>query len=107
MKQQVQDYQAAWRPHYWFFEGQTGEQYSVHSMQAILCREVETLAVNPFATVHTLRQSFATHLQVRGIDIPYIKEILGHNPVKRTEVYTHITKKGGEQIKRPFDNSEL
>ena len=76
-------------------------------MQAILRRAVEKAGVNPFATVHTLRHSFATHLLERGTDIRYIQEILGHNSVKTTEIYTHITKKGGEQIKSPLDNLDL
>jgi len=104
MKQQVQVYQEAYRPRYWLFEGQSEEQYSVRSVQAILRRAVEKAGVNPFATVHTLRHSFATHLLERGTDIRYIQEILGHNSVKTTEIYTHITKKGGEQIKSPLDN---
>jgi site-specific recombinase XerD len=107
MKAQIQVYMAEYRPRYWLFEGQTEEQYSVRSVQAILRRAVEKSGVNPFATVHTLRHSFATHLLERGTDIRYIQEILGHNSVKTTEIYTHITKKGGEQIKSPLDNLEL
>lgn len=107
MKKQIQEYQAAYRPRYWLFEGQTEEQYSVRSVQAILRRAVEKSGVNPFATVHTLRHSFATHLLERGTDIRYIQEILGHNSVKTTEIYTHITKKGGEQIKSPLDNLDF
>jgi site-specific recombinase XerD len=76
-------------------------------VQAILRRAVEKAEVNPFATVHTLRHSFATHLLERGTDIRYIQEILGHNSVKTTEINTHITKKGGEQIKSPLDNLDL
>ena len=107
MKAQLQTYQSEYRPRYWLFEGQTEEQYSVRSVQAILRRAVEKAGVNPFATVHTLRHSFATHLLERGTDIRYIQEILGHSSVKTTEIYTHITKKGGEQIKSPLDNLEL
>jgi site-specific recombinase XerD len=76
-------------------------------VQAILRRAVEKSGVNPFATVHTLRHSFATHLLERGTDIRYIQEILGHNSVKTTEIYTHITKKGGEQIKSPLDSLDI
>jgi integrase/recombinase XerD len=107
MKSQIQVYISEYRPRYWLFEGQTDEQYSVRSVQAILRRAVEKAGVNPFATVHTLRHSFATHLLERGTDIRYIQEILGHNSVKTTEIYTHITKKGGEQIKSPLDNLDL
>ncbi len=107
MKAQVQAYISEYRPRYWLFEGQTEEQYSVRSVQAILRRAVEKAGVNPFATVHTLRHSFATHLLERGTDIRYIQEILGHNSVKTTEIYTHITKKGGDQIKSPLDNLEF
>jgi site-specific recombinase XerD len=107
MKQQLQVYIGEYRPRYWLFEGQTEEQYSVRSVQAILRRAVEKSGVNPFATVHTLRHSFATHLLERGTDIRYIQEILGHNSVKTTEIYTHITKKGGEQIKSPLDSLDF
>ena len=107
MKSQIQVYISEYHPKYWLFEGQTEEQYSVRSVQAILRRAVEKAGVNPFATVHTLRHSFATHLLERGTDIRYIQEILGHNSVKTTEIYTHITKKGGEQIKSPLDHLDL
>lgn len=103
MKTQLQEYIKTYKPTYWIFEGQTNEQYSARSVQAILRKAVEAAKVNPFATVHTLRHSFATHLLERGTDIRYIQEILGHNSLKTTEIYTHITKKGGEQIQSPLD----
>ncbi len=107
MKQQVRVYQTASRPHHWLFEGQTREQYSVHSVQVNLHRAMEMSGVNPFATVHTLSQYFAKQHLEKGTDIPYIQEILVHCSVKTTEIYTHITKKGGEQIKSPLDNLNL
>lgn len=107
MKDQIQEYLEQYKPHYWLFEGQTEEHYSARSVQAILRKAVEKAKVNPFATVHTLRHSFATHLLERGTDIRYIQEILGHNSIRTTEIYTHITQKGYNQIKSPLDNLDI
>ena len=84
-------YLAEYKPRYWLFEGQDGGQYSPRSVQQILRRAVEKAGANPFATVHSLRHSFATHLYESGMDIRQIKDLLGHESIKTTEIYTHLT----------------
>lgn len=91
----------------WVFEGQNGGQYSERSVQEIFIRAKIRAMVNPMATVHTLRHSFATHLLEKGVDLRYIQELLGHESSKTTEIYTHITHKGWDKIKSPLDDLNI
>jgi integrase/recombinase XerD len=102
--EQLQKYLNVYKPLEWFFEGATGGKYSDRSVQEIFTRAKIKSNINPNATVHTLRHSFATHLLETGVDLRYIQELLGHESSKTTEIYTHITKKGWDKIKSPIDD---
>ncbi len=91
------------RPAYWLFEGAHGGQYSTSSINKIFRRGVQEAKLNAWATPHTLRHSFATHLMQMGINLRYVQELLGHASPKTTEIYTHVLQMNNKVIKSPLD----
>lgn len=96
-------YYLRYRPSYWLFEGQTGGRYSVTSVRKIFRKAVKATNSNAWATVHTLRHSFATHCIEDGIHMRYLQNMLGHNSPKTTEVYTKTIHVNNKNIISPLD----
>jgi integron integrase len=67
-------------------------------------RAAAVAGINKRVTCHTLRHSFATHLLQSGTDIRTIQDLLGHNDLATTMIYTHVLRQGGHGVKSPLDD---
>lgn len=99
----LRQYYLRYKPSYWFFEGQDGGKYSASSVQKIFRSAAKSAGINPWATPHTLRHSFATHLIQKGTNLRYVQKLLGHSSSKTTEIYTHVVNLENGVIKSPLD----
>ena len=103
----LRQYYREYRTSYWLFEGAEGGQYSVSSITKIFRKAVKDSKINPWATVHTLRHSFATHLIQSGVNLRYVQQLLGHSSPKTTQIYTHLLSINNKTIKSPMDNLHI
>lgn len=106
-KQLLTIYLKKYNPEIYVIEGLSGGMYSSSSVQKFLKRYCIECNITKNVTPHTLRHSLATHMLENGIDLRYIQHILGHSSSKTTEIYTHITQKGINNIINPLDQFDF
>jgi site-specific recombinase XerD len=97
-------YYKEYKPSYWLFEGQSGEKYSTASIRAIFRKAIKDTNSNPWATVHTLRHSFATHCIENNVNMRHLQNMLGHSSPKTTEIYTKTIEINNKTITSPLDS---
>jgi site-specific recombinase XerD len=95
----LREYTAQYKPGKFLFEGQTtGTAYSTRSLESIIKAAKDKAGIHKTGSMHMLRHSFATHL------LDFIQKLLGHNDLKTTLRYLHVTNKDMLNILSPLED---
>lgn len=73
-----------------FTNGQ-GKRLSTRTLQNVIKRWALRAGLPPTVSPHTLRHSFATHLLDGGSDLKTVQQLLGHENLATTQIYTHVS----------------
>jgi integrase/recombinase XerC len=82
------------------FVNKHGQRLSTRSVRRKLDKYLLQAGLDPSISPHTLRHSFATHLLNNGADLRSVQELLGHQSISTTQVYTQVTTR---RMKEAYD----
>ena len=98
------EYRELYKPKVWLFERTPGEQFTESIVSKRLKAAAQEAGITKRIYPHLLRHSFATHLIEQGTDLKIVKELMGHNSIRTTEIYVHIADTFKSNIKSPLDD---
>jgi len=75
---------------------------TARSVQEIVNKYAKRCGLPIEVTPHTLRHSFATDLLIGGADIRSVQEMLGHESIRTTQIYTHVTNRHLKEVHRTY-----
>lgn len=85
------------------FESNRLGKLTERTAQKIFENALKNARITKDATFHSLRHSFATHLLENGVDVRYVQELLGHQNIRTTQLYTKVTNPSLKKIKSPLE----
>jgi integrase/recombinase XerC len=80
------------------FVNKHGQRLSTRSVRRKMDKYLKSAGLDPNISPHTLRHSFATHMLNNGADLRSVQELLGHQSLSTTQVYTHLTTRKLKEI---------
>lgn len=85
-----------------FFLNARGGRLTTRSVRRIIKATLVKSALTRNISPHWLRHSYATHLLMNGADLRVVQELLGHESLRTTQVYTHVSQ---EQLGRIYQKA--
>ncbi|MCX6798583.1 MAG: tyrosine-type recombinase/integrase [Candidatus Diapherotrites archaeon] len=85
------------------FSKKNGKPLSADTVQRIVQSAAKKAGIQKHVTPHTLRHSYATHLLEAGENIRKIQELLGHNSLNTTQIYTQVSLGELKKVRNPLD----
>lgn len=79
-----------------------GKKLHSRTIQKMFEKMIKSAKIKKDASFHSLRHSFATHLLENGVDVRYVQELLGHQNIRTTQIYTQVTNPKLKKIKSPL-----
>jgi integrase/recombinase XerC len=84
------------------FVNKHGRRLSTRSVRRKMDKYLKMAGLDPAISPHTLRHSFATHMLNSGADLRSVQELLGHQSLSTTQIYTHLTT---TRLKEVYDHA--
>ena len=84
------------------FVNKHGQRLSTRSVRRKMDKYLKMAGLDPAISPHTLRHSFATHMLTNGADLRSVQELLGHQSLSTTQIYTHLSTK---KLKEVYDGA--